>query len=156
MSLSYKNAFPAQRLASRPHGCSLLVVQIWPVIATLETYLAGLYVTVLGGAIISGVIFLACFGLICSSSGWTLRFGNAEQPSPIAGYKCRPVTGYFGVSFSACQPTTSAVKIAPSAPMAISCGSKWGPWPGCGPVKLPTTLPWGSIFKIRPAIASAI
>jgi hypothetical protein len=41
----------------------LLLVQIWLVIATLETYLAGHYETVLAGAIISGMIFLACFGL---------------------------------------------------------------------------------------------
>ncbi len=41
----------------------LLLVQIWLVIATLETYLAGYYETVLAGAIISGMIFLACFGL---------------------------------------------------------------------------------------------
>jgi len=41
----------------------LLVVQIWLVIATLETYLAGHYETVLAGAIISGMILLSCFGL---------------------------------------------------------------------------------------------
>jgi hypothetical protein len=41
----------------------LLLVEIWLVTATLETYLAGYYETVLPGAIISGVIFLACFGL---------------------------------------------------------------------------------------------
>jgi hypothetical protein len=41
----------------------LLTVQIWLVIATLETYLAGHHETVLAGAIISGIIFLACFGL---------------------------------------------------------------------------------------------
>jgi hypothetical protein len=41
----------------------LLLVQIWLVMATLETYLAGHYETVLAGAIISGIIFLACFGL---------------------------------------------------------------------------------------------
>ena len=41
----------------------LLVVQIWLVIATLETYLAGHHTTVLAGAIVSGMIFLACFGL---------------------------------------------------------------------------------------------
>jgi hypothetical protein len=41
----------------------LLVVQIWLVIATLETYLAGHHETVLAGAIVSGMIFLACFGL---------------------------------------------------------------------------------------------
>lgn len=41
----------------------LLLVQIWLVIATLETYLAGHRDTVLAGAIISGIIFLACFGL---------------------------------------------------------------------------------------------
>jgi CPA1 family monovalent cation:H+ antiporter len=31
-----------------------------------------------------------------------------------------------------------------------------GPWPGCGPAKLPKTLPCGSIFKMRPAMASPI
>ena len=41
----------------------LLIVQIWLVIATLETYLAGHYETVLAGVIISGIIFVACFGL---------------------------------------------------------------------------------------------
>jgi hypothetical protein len=41
----------------------LLVVQIWLVTATLETYLAGHYETAFAGAIISGMIFLACFGL---------------------------------------------------------------------------------------------
>ncbi len=41
----------------------LLIVQIWLVSATLETYLAGHYGTVLPGAIISGVIFFVCFGL---------------------------------------------------------------------------------------------
>jgi hypothetical protein len=41
----------------------LLLVQIWLVIATLETYLAGYHETALAGAIISGIIFLSCFGL---------------------------------------------------------------------------------------------
>ena len=41
----------------------LLMVQIWLVIATLETYLAGHHDTALPGAIISGIIFVACFGL---------------------------------------------------------------------------------------------
>ncbi len=41
----------------------LLLVQIWLVTATLETYLSGHYETVLAGAIISGMIFLACFVL---------------------------------------------------------------------------------------------
>jgi hypothetical protein len=41
----------------------LLLVQIWLVIATLETYLAGHHETALPGAIISGIIFVACFGL---------------------------------------------------------------------------------------------
>lgn len=41
----------------------LLIVQIWLLSVTLETYLAGHYETVLPGAIISGIIFLACFGL---------------------------------------------------------------------------------------------
>lgn len=41
----------------------LLIVQIWLVSATLETYLAGHYETALPGAIVSGAIFLGCFGL---------------------------------------------------------------------------------------------
>lgn len=41
----------------------LLLVQIWLVMATLETYLAGHYESVVAGAIISGMILLACFGL---------------------------------------------------------------------------------------------
>jgi len=41
----------------------LLLVQIWLVMATLETYLAGHYASAVAGAIISGTIFLACFGL---------------------------------------------------------------------------------------------
>ena len=41
----------------------LLLVQIWLVSATLETYLAGHHETALPGAIISGTIFLTCFGL---------------------------------------------------------------------------------------------
>jgi len=41
----------------------LLLVQIWLVMATLETYLAGHNEPALAGAIISGMILLACFGL---------------------------------------------------------------------------------------------
>jgi hypothetical protein len=41
----------------------LLIVQIWLVSATLEAYLAGHHETALPGAIVSGAIFLACFGL---------------------------------------------------------------------------------------------
>jgi len=41
----------------------LLLVQIWLVMATLETYLAGHYEVALPAAAVSGVIFLACFGL---------------------------------------------------------------------------------------------
>jgi hypothetical protein len=41
----------------------LLIVQIWLVSATLEAYLAGHHETALPGAIVSGTIFLACFGL---------------------------------------------------------------------------------------------
>ena len=39
--------------------------------------------------------------------------------------------------------------VEPSGPRAISCGSKCGPSPTCGPVKLPTTLPSESIFMAR-------
>ncbi len=41
----------------------LLVVQIWLITATLESYLAGYHETALPAAIVSGVIFLACVGL---------------------------------------------------------------------------------------------
>jgi len=41
----------------------LLFVQIWLVVATLETYLAGHYEAVLPATIISGMIFLGSVGL---------------------------------------------------------------------------------------------
>lgn len=41
----------------------LLIVQIWLITATLETYLAGHHETALPGVIVSGLIFLACAGL---------------------------------------------------------------------------------------------
>lgn len=41
----------------------LLIVQIWLITATLETYLAGYHETALPAAIVSGLIFLACAGL---------------------------------------------------------------------------------------------
>ena len=41
----------------------LLMVQIWLLAATLESYLAGHREAALPGAIISGIIFLACVGL---------------------------------------------------------------------------------------------
>lgn len=41
----------------------LLIVQIWLLSATLDAYLAGHRDVVLPGAIISGILFLACGGL---------------------------------------------------------------------------------------------
>ena len=41
----------------------LLVVQIWLLSATLESYLAGHRDAALPGAIISGILFAACLGL---------------------------------------------------------------------------------------------
>jgi hypothetical protein len=41
----------------------LLIVQVWLLSATLETYLAGHREAVVPGAIISGILFLACLGL---------------------------------------------------------------------------------------------
>jgi hypothetical protein len=41
----------------------LLIVQIWLLSATLESYLAGHREAAVPGAIISGILFLACFGL---------------------------------------------------------------------------------------------
>ena len=41
----------------------LVIVQIWLLSATLETYLAGHREVALPGALISGVLFLACVAL---------------------------------------------------------------------------------------------
>jgi hypothetical protein len=41
----------------------LLIVQIWLLTATLESYLAGHREAAVPGAIISGVLFVACFAL---------------------------------------------------------------------------------------------
>ena len=41
----------------------LLIVQIWLLSATLETYLAGHREAALPGAIISGILFAACLAL---------------------------------------------------------------------------------------------
>ena len=41
----------------------LLIVQIWLLSATLESYLAGHRDAALPGAIVSGVLFAACLGL---------------------------------------------------------------------------------------------
>jgi hypothetical protein len=41
----------------------LLIVQMWLLTATLESYLAGHHEVVLPAAIISGVLFLTCAGL---------------------------------------------------------------------------------------------
>jgi hypothetical protein len=41
----------------------LLIVQIWLVSATLESFLAGHREAALPAAILSGLIFLGCFGL---------------------------------------------------------------------------------------------
>lgn len=41
----------------------LLIVQMWLLTATLEAFLAGYYETATPGAIISGLLFAASFGL---------------------------------------------------------------------------------------------
>ncbi len=41
----------------------LLIVQMWLLTATLESYLAGHHEVVLPGAIVSGVLFLVCAAL---------------------------------------------------------------------------------------------
>lgn len=41
----------------------LLIVQVWLLSATLEAFLAGHPGTAVPGAIVSGLLFLACFGL---------------------------------------------------------------------------------------------
>ena len=51
--------------ASPPFACPLhiLVVQMWLLTATLESYLAGHEETAVPGAILSAVLFSACGGL---------------------------------------------------------------------------------------------
>jgi hypothetical protein len=41
----------------------LLVVQMWLLTATLETYLAGHHEAAVPGAVVSGLLFAACVGL---------------------------------------------------------------------------------------------
>jgi hypothetical protein len=41
----------------------LLIVQIWLLTATLESFLAGRHSAAAPGAVVSGIIFIACFGL---------------------------------------------------------------------------------------------
>lgn len=41
----------------------LLIVQMWLLVATLESFLSGRWDVVLPAALLSGLLFLACFGL---------------------------------------------------------------------------------------------
>jgi len=54
----------------------LLIVQIWLVSATLNSYLAGFDDPVLPGAIISGILFAGCFGLYRFVTGVEKRSGG--------------------------------------------------------------------------------
>ena len=47
----------------RVRGLTAIIVQIWLLSATLETYLEGHQETALPAAIASGILFLACTGL---------------------------------------------------------------------------------------------
>ena len=55
----------------------LLIVQIWLLTATLESYLAGHREAAWSAAIISGVIFLACVGLYL----FVVHMDRATRPS---------------------------------------------------------------------------
>ena len=57
----------------------LLMVQIWLVSATLNSYLAGYDEAVLPGAIISGLLFLGCLGLYRFVTGVEKRLGSGPQ-----------------------------------------------------------------------------
>jgi hypothetical protein len=57
----------------------LLIVQIWLVSATLNSYLAGYDEAVLPGAIISGLLFLGCLGLYRFVTGVEKRLGSSPQ-----------------------------------------------------------------------------
>ena len=54
----------------------LLVVQIWLLSATLEAYLAGHPETALPGAIVSGMLFAACFTMY----GFVRRVDRDSRP----------------------------------------------------------------------------
>lgn len=69
-----RSAAPWQRLPEQRRGLTainaisalivvLLIVQIWLLSATLDAYLAGHTETALPGAIVSGILFTACFAL---------------------------------------------------------------------------------------------
>lgn len=55
----------------------LLVVQIWLLSATLDSYLAGHTETALPGAIVSGLLCAACFAMY----GFVLRVDRDARPS---------------------------------------------------------------------------
>ena len=55
----------------------LLVVQMWLLTATLESYLAGHHAAALPGAIVSLLLFAACFGLYL----FVLRVDADAQPA---------------------------------------------------------------------------
>jgi len=57
----------------------LLIVQIWLVSATLNSYLAGYDEAVLPGAIISGLLFLGSLGLYRFVTGVERRLGSGPQ-----------------------------------------------------------------------------
>jgi hypothetical protein len=57
----------------------LLIVQIWLVSATLNSYLAGYDEAVLPGAIISGVLFFGCLALYRFVTGVERRLGSGPQ-----------------------------------------------------------------------------
>jgi hypothetical protein len=57
----------------------LLIVQIWLVSATLNSYLAGYDEAVLPGAIISGLLFLGCLGLYRFVTGVEKRLSSGPQ-----------------------------------------------------------------------------
>ena len=57
----------------------LLIVQIWLVSATLNSYLAGYDEAVQPGAIISGVLFLGCIGLYRFVTGVERRSSGGPQ-----------------------------------------------------------------------------
>jgi hypothetical protein len=65
---------PEQPLPTRKHGLTaidgalalialLLIVQMWLLTATLESYLAGHHETAWPAAVISGTLFIVCVGL---------------------------------------------------------------------------------------------
>lgn len=59
----------------------LLIVQMWLLMATLNTFLAGAHETTLPAALASGFLFLACLGLVLFIDGVDAASRAHQEPT---------------------------------------------------------------------------